>query len=532
MNNKLESRVDALLESDSGYGDFATTIAESAVTSDWECMAAKLSQVRQRVVGIPPTAVDVSTIHTLFKAQLGLGIIVACLDETKQAELIETAFLEPLRSQGNSKTLDKRLLLLELAYLDQHIKRTIRFHVYDEIQRLCQADPWSPAIRDYLLAWEMLRRGPDIAKATPTRKRQAPNVFVVASAKGGVGKSIVAAALLTYLAEEKLESTAIVDLDSSGPSTQFYFDIPGITKAIPLLPSHEPASNSKWCYSSFLDICEAASSSSSSPAELAEVINNSIYQLGREDNRAAVVLPDSLTFSAELDTLSIVEAGRVEILLALRTLLDTLSGATSTTGNRYKNVIIDFRAGLYGSNGIVFRSLCRKFPCSAIIVSSPRATDFTTCLYESTWLSAAGEFEWEGLVTNLVNMWPSTECSDFWSTVDRWADVWLSTAIAASLTKGEPSLSSGAQIYAWRIWSYLYHRGLDAVGKASSTIQALPDDDDIRYLTSAEATSARAAAINAVRPLELKALSESNWYRNHLKRHFDELYAARQRKSK
>lgn len=519
MTGDPEKTIDQLLESRGEYGPFAEAVGRCAVDTGWREIADKLSDMRKQ------PANNAAQMARTFKAQLGLGIIAACQDKEDQAEIIEREFLQPLRDKKSEGTAQSRLLLTELAYLDQHVCDDVRFGIYDQIKAQCESDPWSPAIRDYLLAWKMWEKAEHRTRTSDRRiMRTGPRVYLIASAKGGVGKSVIATALLNYLVADRKESTVLIDLDSSGPSSQFCFDIPAVAKALPVIPKSASKNGGRWLYPTFLDICDAASGLEHSPLELKDLIRQSLLEIAvkkqngdtkgdetKRATRAAVVLPDSLTFCSLLGDRALVESGRKWLLAGLRALMDAIAPPVDhhpSDDHRasYTNVIFDFGSGLYGTNDVFFRWLSRHYPCSLIVVSSPRATDFATCLYESTWLSAAGDFRWKTPVLNLVNMWPSNKCDCFLATVDGWASDWLGRAIDAGY--GGPKQTSGAQIYSWRIWSYLYHRGLSGVGKTNATIDVLPHTSRIREITGPPTS-------NRPGPIEFGALARTRWYKGH-----------------
>jgi len=219
-----------------------------------------------------------------------------------------------------------------------------------------------------------------------------------------------------------------------------------------------------------------------SEEQLREYARQAILPVEGLGQCGVVVLPDSPTFTAALGTLASNSAFTRDFTNGLSAIL----GVAEEAG--YATAIIDFSPGLASANGHLLSFLNRRYDTRLVLISTSRASDFATAIYEGTWAAARGEFWWRTPVLHLLNMWQEDHvqdkhggkhsCDQYETTLQRWTDAFLRRGLVASAASGEGDWSrtdSGTQILHWRMWSYLYVLGVPSSGELFSTA-ALPYD--------------------------------------------------------
>jgi len=478
---KITSMVDAL-ESGTGFPAFVRTVGRKSSTGnplkvEHELMAPLLREgpsKRKR------KRLSFKEAVTYFKCILGLGIYVAASrDASKQEDRLRRTLLR-LAHNENSECSDEvsRLALCEIAFVDQYLsgrkgrgRKSLRETVYAEVAPLMEKDRWAPAIRDYLVGWQLTWAREDRSYKRLGKTRQKQNLVVVGSVKGGVGKSLIAAALTRYLA--KKSRTLLIDLDFSGATAQYLFHIPSVSEALAAMPKggRNGKTSPRWVYYTFSDVLpwplDLVMSPSLSREERKSEAESLILHPKDAEAIGVCLLPDSPTYCALVSALTHKELDRDDFITGLEAVLD----ASADAKHSYKNVIIDLGPGLYGMNGPVLRWLSNQYSTQAIIVSSPRSCDLATSLYESAWLAAQGDFGWRKgkPILHLVNMLPAEQQissgesdlpEQFACYVDDLANRCVMSAIRSNTLCDSGSMHTANQVYAWRMWTYLYLVGV------------------------------------------------------------------------
>jgi hypothetical protein len=135
-----------------------------------------------------------------------------------------------------------------------------------------------------------------------------------------------------------------------------------------------------------------------------------------------------------------------------------------------------------GRNGSLLRWLCDNYSTRLILLSSTRAPDLATAIYDGTWAGADGEFEWVKPVLLLVNMWEGK--LNLEELLTTWVETFTRLTIDKNLNLKWNETTSATQIYFWRMWCYLYVHG---VKRSFNVIKldSLERDDKLRQLLSA-----------------------------------------------
>jgi len=506
MSSQTRARLADALSADS-VSRYALTVGDIAESGDArEAESALVEQLRDLASAEMPHP-DLRGVMRRLKVCHGLGILAAAQGSDKQqtALLERTLFALLGRPNRACPGLTANLALCELTYTDQFVGWDTRVAINSAIgRRLCNSR--YPAARDYLKGWQIMTKRRRILELTgEPRRLSGPRVFIVGSVKGGVGKSITSVAVLHYLTHlPKPQRTALVDLDPSGPSAQYYLRLGKAADGLRTFPSPQtagpPLEGQEWCYPTFLDLllaCDAPGRRPRSEA-LERMAADLILPVDDEHHQGAVVLPDSPTFCSQVAARRDDEVDRSAFLASL----DGVMAAAKSEG--YRNVILDLGPGTYGINGAVFSWVARRYPATLILMSSPRAFDLASSLYEASWLSAAGECAWQGGVLHLVNMWKGAPRS-LLGKLDKWADEYVPAAMEASIALPGPNITPASLIYAWRLWSYLYVRSLARLRER--LVRQLPEDPRIRAL-SLPPEDDRPFSVDA------KALQESSWYKH------------------
>ena len=433
-------------------------------------------------------APDRTWVFETYKTILGLGILVAANQGSikEQKTQLEQTLLRIVLGNGDFSRWTQDLALAELCYVDQFLVvssgvRTkvsnLRAYLSDRIRPLLEERAWCPPIRDYLAA---------LGKMTERAERidEGPEVFFVGSVKGGVGKSLVAAALLYELGRDR--SCALIDLDVSGPTAQYYFNVPAIAKALSALPGKPsvkaPHWKDDWQYASSYGVFAGPRGAF---AERKALIKNSIYPvLSKTKGRHAVVpLPDSPTFCGLIERFWRGAAGQSDAVIAI----DSMIEAVAEEG--FENVVLDLGSGLSGVHSDLLRWITNKYRTHGIIVSTPRVADLVTSLYEASWMAARGEYRWEGPLVHLVNCWTNADES-YKAQLAQWVDVAIANSLESSLLNQWDNTDSSTQVIAFRLWSVLYLLAVpDVYEKSRLVVADLPYDPELRDILSFPTTS-------------------------------------------
>lgn len=449
-----------------------------------------------------------------IKAILGLGIIAACQSDPRvQVQAMNHGLLRLLFQKDGSDdvpTIDtflsaterpsvsgahtasdyrypkdiRRLALNESVYVDQYLlaesalsnAESLRAKLFDSIGTECKRDPWSPAICDYHNVFSTLRRSRQSPEQTDL------NVYMVCSVKGGVGKSTVALALFETLSALHRQRTLLMDLDFSGPTLQYYLRIPDCSKRLVRFNSDETISSSEWCYPSLLDLVPWARRLNES--QLRSKAADIILRVHGDDNKGVVLLPDSPTVSQMLyNRLSDPESPS-DLLMPIRAVLE------AAIEKQYTNVILDLPPGLIGTNGVLLNFISQFCRTQLLLVSSARASDLATSIYEGIFIAAEGEINVVKPVHYFVNMWRrTTDGGDLRRELKPWLDVWTNRCIERAI-KGSmhaatnvKDATTGDYVFHWRIWSYLYWRSVSR-SKDNMRIEPLPYSEELAELLS------------------------------------------------
>src|SRR4029077_16158486 len=130
-----------------------------------------------------------------FKLSMAIGLVIACLDAPEQKVLLKDYFSKVLTQFANYPEYAKCFILSELAYLDQSLAGIdLRREVHKEInEKKTETFVRSNAYIDYNVAWELVERineSNEVKAAEKATKLDGIEVLLVASVKGGVGKTI------------------------------------------------------------------------------------------------------------------------------------------------------------------------------------------------------------------------------------------------------------------------------------------------------------------------------------------------------
>src|SRR4029077_13038397 len=253
---------------------------------------------------------------------------------------------------------------------------------------------------------------------------------------------------------------ALIDLDPSGPTLQYNFNVPTIAKALATNPERWPPNpdpDSDWSYPTFDDLVDLGTDPSLAVAAAS----------GHDDNEwlnklSVTVLPDSLTVTGIFVASKFFNSvERIKILTALD---DLILKIKKKHGEKIY-VIIDLGPGMFGTNGTLFRYMSSKYHTSMILMSSPRSFDIANSMYEGIWLSAQGFLLWNRNVLQLLNMWPPEGTESETHVNDYMAEFIEDyfTRILDSDFSAQPNgkVASANYIMFWRLRSYVYKIAVD-----------------------------------------------------------------------
>ncbi len=464
-----------------------------------------------RCLGTPETFDNKSPdILTHFKLGLGIGILIAAQKtEEAQISICSETFERLILDDDTDGPLDarsKKLLLTELCYMDQFVSGKTRQHINDRFSHILRENAWSPAIRDYLHAWAQLEQSRELKEMLPVERLEAPRLILVLSAKGGTGKSITAAAIAKFLIG-KGKHVGVIDLDDSGPSAQYLFDVPQVSEAMKEIPPAVCNSDDRWCYPTFLDVLHHVNECSQhTRSSILSVASKAVLTSPTEPKLAFVLLPESPTFCADV--------ARAWSQGEARNIIKAFDGcirAMSKIGCDY--VVVDFSPGVYGTNGRIIKWASMHYASTPIVMTSSRASDIATSIYEAPWLAAKYEFDWATPLLHFVNRWDYEE-----SCVRRivaWANEATVAAVNAEIREGR-AVSSATEIHSKRFWPIMYQQALDcdpankvAAFDATQALTELPEDAGVSALSSLSADTSR----NADFAIPFSSLEKTGWYK-------------------
>jgi DNA polymerase III delta prime subunit len=452
---------------------------------------------------------DAQKVEYHFKLGLGMGIYVASRSDERQIQSCLETFKALLLSAPNCLSKPSRLLLLtELCYMDQFTAGETRKWINREFVMLLQRHAWSPAIRDYLAASEKAKAFVGQKQfAGIKRDASSPRLFLIISGKGGSGKSTTAAALAHHLLSQN-KTVGIIDLDESGPSTQYAFSIKEVIDGMGEVPNDGHQSNTEWCYPTFLDVLNAAKdhTGNDKSERMKAAAKRSIVSSLDHSNLYCVLLPESPTFCAE-----VADAWGRNYSIEIIHCLEECVAALADKGCQH--IILDFAPGLYGTNGAVIKWLSVHYRCSPIVLTSPRVSDIAVSVYETPWLAATHEFEWATPLLHIVNRWQQSDpCGEV---IAKWADHAVSSAIKASVDPSHRA-SSATQIHSKRFWPIMYLIALDSTDEdtdaffePSHVLTHLPEDNYVRLLTTLDSVVSGHSDLK----IEKSALEKTTWYK-------------------
>jgi len=420
-----------------------------------------------------PTVPD---LVALQKAVFGLNIHAAVsADSQGQQDVLDRAVLPLLERAVEATARD--VVASELTYVDQYLNDSVRRSVRTAIRKHGVRNSTS-SIADYLEAWDKQERlGALLDILGPPESKESIEVYFVCSTKGGVGKSVTALSLLHFLAEQTdgEDRVAIMDLDASGPTLQFTLDMTSVSNTHSLLPSYDTESDPKptWRYWTLLDVLPLARRKQKK--KMRAMAQKCIFPVRNLTRASAVLLPDSPTFTAAVSSYWNEEVERENVLFAISAVFDALA----TTNPRHTCVVLDCSPGLFGANGFLLQWVSQRFPTSLVVLSSPNASDIGTTLYETLWIAAAGAFRWRRTPLLLANKWPS-DGKSLEKTLDTWTGKYVKASVDAALAGNTEATTSASQIYASRMWSYLYWRTLKP--RSFLDLRQLREDTQIAHI--------------------------------------------------
>jgi hypothetical protein len=517
MTDRHVADLEKLLQEQSGFSYFAAAVGKVVKEGGDEAsqqlkdfLVSELTRIGADDVAL--TAERLSVIKH-FKLGLGLGILVAGQPSLeRQRQYLQESFGVLLQKTRLSKA-SRLLLLTEICYMDQFLDGNLRPELNKQFGPALKEDNWSPAIRDYLEAWSKSETHREYLNELGPAKEVSPKLITVMSAKGGTGKSITAAAAVHHLLE-KNKVVGLIDLDATGPTAQYIYSIKQVKESMSELPPDSATtSNAAWCFPTFLDVLRACekrrelSFYDQPEVSALEVVaaEGAVLDCASGLQLLFVCLPESPTFCAEVARHW--SDGSPEILINA---VDHCIQALKSRGCEY--VVLDLAPGVYGTNGRLVRWLT-KYPTLPILLTSSRASDVATSIYEAPWLSSRYEFDWDGPMLHLVNRWAFDESSA--KLLLKWADQALKTALEAAHTNNFGIISSATQIHAKRFWPIYYQLGLDSTPRDDDILAGnnqilthLPEDDIIRTILNLESGK----DVDSSFSLNVGQLKKSEWY--------------------
>jgi hypothetical protein len=441
------------------------------------------------------STLDPVAARRVFKILLALSLLIARNDKQRQKALLETSLLKAL-TNGRPQDNITNMVLCELSYLDQFLGTfPLRESLYDSISGLLAEFPDSSAFIDYVEGWQLLKLIRQNL-AEPAQKDRTFEIFLVGSVKGGVGKSVAAMALAQYLLDRDAR-VVLIDLDASGPTVQYNFNVPEVGRALSLKPRRS-AGAPKWPYPTLADFI--LDPSMDGEPDLDRIL---LEVSGYDQKRFSVALiPDSPTITGiEITAKYFNSLEWPKILIPLNRLLHHIRE------KGYDRVILDLGPGLFGTNGAVFSSLMAKYRTSLVLMSSPRSFDIASSLYDGFWLGAETSLRWERPILQLLNFWPR-ELGSIHEEFKTLTDKYYYSIFNKDFAIGEPptnvQTSSGMHILFWRLRSYLYHLALSERGSSPILIEPLHYDQDVREVVRDSTDLGQ---------MDLKRLCNVLWYK-------------------
>jgi hypothetical protein len=418
-------------------------------------------------------------IRRQFKIAIGMGILIASQEEASNQLSLVGELIEPVMQDTVNKYsyASREYIRVEMTYADQFVAWETRKKLKQLIDTPAGHD-WAPAFKDYKQGWKLLELFTQGEKDSVVSKGRGDiNIFVVGSAKGGVGKSVSALTLFKYLSEIRKQKTVLLDFDASGPSVQYFLNVPDVARILSCVPrriNHTDA-KSAWSYWTLLDLQRLAIHRETDDSAIARAAFNSIYYLDESKCQAVVLLPDSPTFCQEIAAARDDQYAREGIIRLFQIFFQTISE------EKFINAIVDMGPGLYGTNGLFMRWLSRNYKSRLIIISSPRIGDLSNSLYESSWIAAEGEFAWQPPILHFINMWREDE--EFDDRMSNWADKCVELSVRKAIDENNIDCSSGSQIYSWRMWTYFYLLGVKRFSKRMA-LEHLFESEQMRHAVS------------------------------------------------
>jgi len=451
-----------------------------------------------------------------FKIILGLSLLIACEPKEHQANRLQEVFLDLLRRLGKDKNYAPDIyymLLCELTYLDQFLKELdLRRTLHDALPTHFRKFPKSPAYTDYDTGWSLSDQYEEYAESTKADQHRSDDlqIILVGSVKGGVGKTLISIALAHHLIHHEKNQAArvaLLDLDSSGPTLQYNLDIPDVAKGLSAWREPtEKGHTGTWTYPTFADLLMQIKKTHVGTTLL--TVNDKDQRI--ESRLRAIVLPDSPNVTGiELATNYSNPFESPNVIVALRSLIEKRADRLpdGKRGFNFTHLVIDLGPGLFGTNGLLFTWLTTQYPTSLLLVSSPRAFDLATSLYESVWLSTPQYLSWNRPIMQFLNMWsgPPDKIDDL-----------LQDKTNKTLKKvlAREDLTSTDCIMFWRLREFLYGVAVKNASGAISTdtqklgdrynIRALPYDNELRELLHSLDLG----------PLQVSKIAGTTWYKS------------------
>jgi MinD-like ATPase involved in chromosome partitioning or flagellar assembly len=401
-----------------------------------------------------------------FKVILGLSLLIACESEQRQDGRLTESFLRILDKIDTKSVRSRQLLYLilcELTYLDQFLRDPdIRQKLHGILIDRFKIFPDSPSFKDYDTGWRLSEMNERLVsgRSNAADKAEDLEIILVGSVKGGVGKTLISIALAHALLDRKDARIALLDMDSSGPTLQYNLDIPAVSQGLSTAPrSRDDPDAREWSYPTFAELIRPIENAPAQNVLLP--VNDSN---GKNQPRLrAVVLPDSPTVTGTTVApkyFNPLESSK-PILAIAELIKRRRDRGRNTPPFNFNYLIIDLGPGLFGTNGLLFSWLTSRYQTSLLLVSSPRAFDLATTLYESVWLSAPKYMQWKRPILQFLNMWPDKD-----KTVQTMLNEKTNDTLAKVL-RPEPGISSTDYIMFWRLREYLY---VEAVRMASGDI--------------------------------------------------------------
>lgn len=498
---------DDLLDENS-FSKLATLVAKQCAESDCIALEESICSQLEAVGANSNFSSNTNIAIRHFKLGMALGILVATKSKAEdQISTCKRTFGRLLSPDSTLVGESKNLLATEMCYMDQFVEGKTRDFIAKNFQHVFEQYNNTPAILDYLAAWEKLEQFNEFKSVFPVDKnaKRTPHAILILSAKGGTGKSTTTAAIAHYLSE-KGKKVGIIDLDDSGPTAQYLFDVDEVTTSMNEIPRFDQKRYSEWCYPSFLDILDAQEEGSKGDC-LDEVSNRTVLKSSDKPNLSLVLLPESPTLCARVATEWSTDVGQ-RVRVALSSLMRVLRDQ-----HHCEYVVVDFAPGMYGTNGQIIKWFSMNCLTTPIVLTSSRASDIATSIYESPWLASKHEFEWATPLLHFINRWDYDEGP--LQKILHWAENAIEATVKATTDPKNFRVSSATQIHSKRFWPIFYQYALDntpdqadALFSTMQVLAELKEDRAIRQLSSLD----KDPSVNANFKVDFKKLEKSDWY--------------------